>query len=244
MASSRRAQQVEQALRELLTDSSPGDRLPGEAELAAKLGTSRGTVREALQRMWLSGTVIRRWGAGTFVAEASTIPTAGSIYVGIDPVGSLPRRLTNAGHKVSVANFALTNPATWPTWFKGSQLPSPPLLVERALCIDGTPAIYLRDFVPESLGLTAAQLARLNDPVFDLPSMLRSVGARIVKDEATLHGHVVDEDIAEVLDIPIGGAVLSHWQRSISETGDIVSCAEAFYHPTAFTATIVRTVSE
>ena len=46
----------------------PGDRLPSEAELAARLGISRATLREALRLLEEENIILRRQGIGTFVA--------------------------------------------------------------------------------------------------------------------------------------------------------------------------------
>lgn len=50
----------------------PGDRLPPERELAAMLGTSRPSLREALQSLKARGWVDIRHGSGVFVAEPAT----------------------------------------------------------------------------------------------------------------------------------------------------------------------------
>jgi len=47
----------------------PGERLPGEAELAAQLPASLGTIQKALAHLSERGLVVRRHGAGTFVAD-------------------------------------------------------------------------------------------------------------------------------------------------------------------------------
>ena len=46
-------------------------RIPSETDLANELGVSRTTIRDALSRLELEGTIIRKQGAGTFVNEAS-----------------------------------------------------------------------------------------------------------------------------------------------------------------------------
>jgi GntR family transcriptional regulator, transcriptional repressor for pyruvate dehydrogenase complex len=48
----------------------PGDRLPAERELAASLGISRPTVREALSALGLLGVVEQRQGRGTFLVDS------------------------------------------------------------------------------------------------------------------------------------------------------------------------------
>src|SRR5207253_8975006 len=45
----------------------PGDRLPPERELAARLQVSRASVREALRSLELQGLLSRRQGSGTFI---------------------------------------------------------------------------------------------------------------------------------------------------------------------------------
>ncbi|WP_265499823.1 FadR/GntR family transcriptional regulator [Paracoccus beibuensis] len=47
----------------------PGERLPGERELADRMGVSRPSLREALAAMQADGLLVTRAGAGVFVAE-------------------------------------------------------------------------------------------------------------------------------------------------------------------------------
>ena len=49
----------------------PGDRLPGERELAQQLGVGRASVRETLGFLQVRGIVETRHGAGSFVAAAA-----------------------------------------------------------------------------------------------------------------------------------------------------------------------------
>jgi GntR family transcriptional regulator len=66
--STSRYRAIEQHLRGLIAEASPGDPLPTEAELCARFDVSRMTVRQALQELTVAGLVERRRGKGTFVA--------------------------------------------------------------------------------------------------------------------------------------------------------------------------------
>lgn len=58
----------------------PGDRLPGERELAEALSVSRASVREALRVLDFIGVVEVRPGEGTFVATSPPTPMDPSMY--------------------------------------------------------------------------------------------------------------------------------------------------------------------
>ncbi len=47
----------------------PGARLPSERELSESLGVNRMTLRQALHLLETQGLLVRRQGAGTYVAE-------------------------------------------------------------------------------------------------------------------------------------------------------------------------------
>ena len=51
----------------------PGDRLPGERDLAQELGVSRPSVRSGLEALEAMGVVVSRRGAGTFIADGPPV---------------------------------------------------------------------------------------------------------------------------------------------------------------------------
>lgn len=62
--------QVKTHIKDLILQGEyPDGRIPAEMELAEALGVSRTTVRDALSRLEMEGTISRRQGAGTFVND-------------------------------------------------------------------------------------------------------------------------------------------------------------------------------
>ncbi len=58
--------EVRERLRELIGTVTPGDALPSERDLSVRLGTSRPTVRIAIEELTREGLLVRRHGRGTF----------------------------------------------------------------------------------------------------------------------------------------------------------------------------------
>jgi GntR family transcriptional repressor for pyruvate dehydrogenase complex len=72
---------VAQQIQQLIVDGAlkPGERLPAERELAARLAVSRSSVRDAIRILELGGLVVPRQGEGTVVADLSPETVAAPI---------------------------------------------------------------------------------------------------------------------------------------------------------------------
>jgi GntR family transcriptional regulator len=74
--------QLERALRERIRrgELRRGTPIPGEMELAEEFGVSRGTIRQALDRLVRAGLIVRERGRGSFVAGAPIEYPMGRFY--------------------------------------------------------------------------------------------------------------------------------------------------------------------
>lgn len=96
--------QVKAYLKETIIRGGYDDgRIPSEIELAAKLGVSRTTVREALSRLEHEGTVYRKQGAGTFVNEPGL-----QIKSRLEEIWSYEAVLRDHGYTPSVQVLSVT----------------------------------------------------------------------------------------------------------------------------------------
>jgi len=81
----------------IVNDGFENGRIPPEADLAADLGVSRTTVRDALTRLEHEGTIFRRQGAGTFVNTPGL-----QIQSRLEEIWSYEQVLENHGYTPSV----------------------------------------------------------------------------------------------------------------------------------------------
>src|SRR5881296_3366441 len=98
-------------------DLQPGDRLPGERELADALSVSRQSVREALRVLDYLGVVVVRPGEGTFVATTPPAPVDASLYSLLSERSFLldlleARRILEEG----IVHLAARRATTWTPW--------------------------------------------------------------------------------------------------------------------------------
>jgi len=75
-------QQIANRLREEAASCPPGQRLPAENELAARLGVSRPTVRQALELLTREGRLVRVKGSGTFTAQPKLLHESTTFVTG------------------------------------------------------------------------------------------------------------------------------------------------------------------
>jgi GntR family transcriptional regulator, uxu operon transcriptional repressor len=86
----------------------PGSRLPAERELAAKLGVSRASVREAIISLEIGGLVEVRIGTGIFVTASAATAASRDRDVGPGPFELLSARKLIEGEIAALAATAAT----------------------------------------------------------------------------------------------------------------------------------------
>lgn len=238
---------VAELRRLIATDFSPGDRLPAEVELAATLGVSRVTVREALRQLWVEGAVIRRWGVGTFVGAADA---AGKSFtdsaVNLNDIGSLPAQIRDSGHEPSLAHAEVGKVRASGTVAAALGLRARQTVwrIERCLAIDGVPTVVLHDHAPTTLNGRPFDPSALSSIEVDVPTLFRAAGMRLVRMDATYDVCTADDEIAALLEVPVGRPLLHARQDSYADTGSLVLTTEGFYRTDNFALRVVRTIPE
>jgi len=206
---------------ELIEPLGVGDAIPSERQLGTDLGVSRLTVRAALDELVREGYLVRRRGAGTFVAEPK-------VAKGID-VSSFSEDMRRRGLVPASQTLDLRSvPA-------GARLgrmlhvsPAEPVLsIKRLRLADGEPmAIELLN-VRESLvpGLTAEDLERSS--FYDLLASRYEV--EIVGGTQTVEPTVTNDEESVVLGVPLHSPAVLFERVTRAGTGDVVEFTTSTY---------------
>jgi GntR family transcriptional regulator len=131
--------QVTSHIKQLIaTEGFAKGRIPPETDLAADLGVSRTTVRDALSRLEHEGAIYRRQGAGTFVNEHGL-----RIKSRLENIWSYEELLENHGYEPSVRVLTISEePAGLATADAlGIDADDPVLVVEKLFLEDETPVV-------------------------------------------------------------------------------------------------------
>jgi len=145
--------QAQQLLLSLIEDGTyqPGERLPSEVDLAAQLGISRPTLRDALLRLEQQGAISRRHGVGTFISAHAPV-----LESGLEVLESVERQARRIGLNTEVvyldmAERAATDEECGLLGIAANGNGQPDVLsVDRVIAVEGTSVAYLTDVVPQT----------------------------------------------------------------------------------------------
>jgi GntR family transcriptional regulator len=140
--------QAEEALKELLAQYAPGDRLPPEPALAADLGISRSTLREALRSFEDRGLVTRQQGRGTFVS-----PRGPRIAGGLETLESIDTLARRSGIEIGDRGPEILQRPAEPDVARELKVAPGELLtiVSRTRVAGARPVAYMVDYLPAAL---------------------------------------------------------------------------------------------
>jgi len=214
-----------------------GSRLPSEPDLAAELGVSRATLREALRALEDEGLLRRRWGSGTYVAELPRVANSLDVNFGVTDA------IRTAGMRAGVAQGRYwTEPVSVG---EAARLGLDPgqdvLVVERVRTAEGRPVVLSRDVLPSGLvGDRAQAVAQemLQRSVYEV--LERDLDVVIHHGVARFRPAKADQAVARLLGVPRGELLLYLWQVDYAEDGAAVLSSHEFHLADAFDFSVIR----
>jgi GntR family transcriptional regulator len=219
-----------------IVDEPAGSQLPPEPELAAELGVSRATLREALRSLEEEGLVRRTRGAGTFVADRPRMAN------NLDANFGVTDAIRFSGMEPGTERAAVRIEAAGGE--EAERLDIEPgedvVVVDRVRTADGRPVVLSRDILAmRVLGDDPALTKKLeSSSVYEV--LERDVGVVIHHGLATFRPTRADGHVASRLRVPKGTLLLYIRQVDFDESGGPVLSSHEHHLADAFEFTLLR----
>jgi GntR family transcriptional regulator len=214
----------------------PGTRLPSEPDLAAELGVSRATLREALRALEAEGLLRRRRGSGTYVAELPRVANSLDLNFGVTEA------IRSAGMKAGIANGRhWVEPASAAEAARlGLEPGQDVMVVERVRTAEDKPVVLSKDIFPSRLVGDRTRFVEemLERSIYDV--FERDLGIVIHHGVARFRPVQADHAVASRLGVPRGELLLYIWQVDYAEDGAAVLSSHEFHLADAFDFSVVR----
>jgi GntR family transcriptional regulator len=232
---------VQDHLRGLIAQGSyrPGEQLPSEVELAAQLGVSRPTLREALLHLEQDGAIVRRHGVGTFVA--ARMPVFDS---GLEALESLERQVRRLGLDTQVVDLQVEERVALPEEADKLGLSAggetAVLSVDRVIAVEGQRVAYLRDVVPQAV-LRKHELGdAFSGSVLDVLLQRRAPAPTVSRTE--IMADAAGAKAAAMLDVPVGTALLKLIGQLYDNDEEVLDHSVSLFVPGYFRFHVMRRV--
>ncbi|MGW8885267.1 GntR family transcriptional regulator [Streptomyces sp. NPDC055749] len=202
----------------------PGSLLGNEIELAARLGLSRPTVRQAIQSLVDKGLMVRRRGVGTQVVHSQVRRPLelSSLYDDLEKAGQRPatRVLRNTVEPATAEVAAALGVA------EGSEVH----LVERLRSAHDEPMALLRNHLPPGLlGLSTEQLESTG-----LYRMMRASGITLHSARQSVGARAATAEEAAQLAESEGAPLLTMERTTFDDTGRAVEFGSHVYRASRY----------
>jgi len=215
-----------------------GGRLPGELVIAADLGVSRGTVRQALAILQHEGLISRRQGLGTFAN-----PNVSGIPARIDFAYEFTELITAAGYVAEVKTLEnCLAPATAEAAQRLEIEPGEPMRHVRKLFLaSGRPAIYEDEVLPTRLIRDEYDPAELQQPIWSFIAQHCRRHVKYVLSE--LQAIVAGEDLARLLGVAPASPMLEFVEVFYDSKNEPLALTHIFFQHDMIRFRALRKVS-
>jgi GntR family transcriptional regulator len=232
--------QASEALRNLVQRGgyAPGDRLPSEIELSQQLGISRPTLREALRLLEEDGSIVRRHGVGTFVAQSQPV-----IESGLEVLESIKRMASRSGLQVQMGEVVISERMTTAAETVGMVLnaPEPATSVMRVILAQGKPVAHLTDVLPQRFLRQSEFGAGFQGSVLDF--LLERGWPALSHSRTELISEAANPNLARALRVQRGAPLMRLEAQLFATDGQIVDYSISHFVPGCFRFHVVRRIA-
>jgi DNA-binding GntR family transcriptional regulator len=211
-----------------------GEKLPSESAICREFGVSRTTVRQALQLMVQKGLIFSVHGKGTFV-KAPTINNT------LTQITSFSQALQQKGLKGKTRIYAYSPRVNEPHAVLGKDVAS----LELVGYISDAPVVYYRSFFPSDLGAKMWEASKTEEymgTAFSTYDLYAKIGTSRSRIDQTIRAINASEELAKILSIPVGAALITLESVYYNEDGVALECKTGYYRSDIYSFNVQRNV--
>jgi GntR family transcriptional regulator len=230
-------QRLQRELGAVIHSAEPGTKLPTEPDLAAKMGVSRSTLREAMRSFEAQGLLIRRQGAGTFV-----VGKTGVFETGIEVLESLETIAARLKLQISMGENEIESIPADEDLAKtfGVRKGSTLVRVNRVMHAEGRSIAYLQDVLPRNV-LSVKDLEEgFTGSVLDL--LIRRGKPKLGKSNTEINAVSAPSRVARALEIQRGDVLLMFEADLVDMEGKAIDHSLSYFLPGYFRFHVLRTI--
>ena len=224
-------------LERLISETSPGERLPAEPNLAKQLGVSRATLREAMRTFETQGMIRRRQGSGTYVTHPPNV-----IASGLEVLESLETLASRMDLPLEMGDLKIERRNAQPEECKVLTLePCDEVIdVQRVMRAKDRPIAYLVDILPTDI-LTPEELD--NGFTGSVLDFLLSRGIpELQMSHLEINAAQASSTVARAMDIQRRDVLLYFTARLYNSDGRVIDFSRSYFLPGYFRFHVVRRV--
>ena len=211
------SQELERAIRD--GEVKPGEHIETEVELAARLGLSRPTVRQAIQELVNKGLLVRRRGVGTQVVHAQMKRAV--------ELTSLFDDLSDAQHSPTTKVLSLSIKPADEQLAESLRIEEGArvLHIRRLRLMDGSPLASMRNWIPADL-LTTSKDELESTGLYEL---MRRQGLSIRVATQRIGATTAGAADARLLEVKVGAPLLVMERTAFDDGGRVVETSSHKY---------------
>ncbi len=221
----------------MIANTESGQRLPSEPKLAAVLGVSRASLREAMRTFETRGLLQRKQGVGTFVIHPSNV-----FETGLETLSSLETIAEQLGLEVSLGDMEICRQVVDRDLAETLELPEGQdiLTVSRVILSHDRPVAFLEDNLPVDVINESEVRTNFTGSVLDM--LIRRDDIPLASSKCQISAIGATPEIASALDIQRHDPLLVFSSLLFSTRGRIIDSSFSYFLPGYFHFHIVRRV--
>ena len=230
-------QKLHLQLAEIIESTPAGQKLKSEPELAASLGVSRATLREAMRSFEGQGLIRRRQGVGTFVLDKRQ-----NIETGLEILESIETQANRLGMDVKMGYLGIVKSIAGPDLAEKLMIDPKDFVVKisRVIWVSDHPVAYLIDILPDDI-LSEEELEKgFTGSVLDL--IIKRGTFQLSHSKTYISAIPATSDIAKKVQLQRGDVIQKFEAYLIELSGRVIDYSESYFVPGFFKFHVIRKI--